>query len=264
MISEHFENIKALIIDMDGVLWRDSAPLGDLPKIFDHIRRQGLRFILATNNATRTVPEYVEKMAGFGVDVSEEQIINSAQAVGIYLSDHPQKWRRVYVIGQPSLKKTLRDYGLKVEDKETAEVDVVVASLDYSLTYDKLKHASLLIQDGAEFIGTNPDATLPTPEGFFPGSGTVIGALEIASGKKAKIIGKPEPLLYQMALKRLDVPPKVALAIGDRLETDIAGAQAAGIHTTLVLTGASTLAQAELFDPQPELIVADLSELILP
>ena len=262
MISDHFDNIRALIIDMDGVLWHDSQPLGDLLKIFDQIKTLGFRFILATNNATRTVQEYHEKLAGFGVDLADGQIINAAQAVGIYLSDRYPQDARVFVVGQPSLRQTLEAYGLNVVGMQATEAEIVVASLDFNLTYEKLRHASLLIQDGAEFFGTNPDATLPTPEGFFPGSGTVIGALEIASGKKAKIIGKPEPLLYEMALKRLEVTPDEALAVGDRLETDIAGAQAAGIHTVLVLSGASTLSQAENYHPQPELIVQNLTKLL--
>lgn len=263
MIFDHFENIQALIIDMDGVLWHDTEPLGDLPQIFGQIQSQGFNFILATNNATRTVREYHEKISGFGVDLAQGQIINAAEAAGIYLSERFPRGTRVFVVGQPSLQQTLEDYGLKVVDMDELEATVVVASLDFGLTYDKLRHASLLIQEGAEFIGTNPDATLPTPEGFFPGSGTVIGALEIASGKRAKIIGKPEPWLYEMALKRLDVPPDRTLAIGDRLETDILGAQAAGLHTALVLSGASTLAQAEDFYPRPEVVAKDLTELIL-
>jgi len=262
MISEYFDKIKGLIIDMDGVLWHDTEPLGDLPKNFAHIRKQGYRFILATNNATRTVQEYHEKLAGFGVELREGQVINAAEAVGIYLSERNPNGTKVFVVGQPSLKRTLEAFGLEVVDSDHTDVSIVVASLDYSLTYDKLKQASLLIQKGAEFIGTNPDVTLPTPIGFIPGSGTVIGALEIASGKKAKIIGKPEPLLYEMALKRLDLSPDRTLAIGDRLETDIAGAQAAGIHTALVLSGASTLEQAEHHHPRPEVIVKDLTELL--
>jgi 4-nitrophenyl phosphatase len=263
MVSDHLKDIKALIIDMDGVLWHDTQPLGDLPKLFAQIRKWDLRFILATNNATRTVQEYHEKLAGFGVDLDDGQIINAAEAVGIYLSERHPQGTRTYVVGQPSLKRTLENYGMQIVGEDESDVSIVVASLDYSLTYEKLKWASLLIQKGADFVGTNPDVTLPTPEGFIPGSGTVIGALEIASGKKAKIIGKPEPLLYEMALKRLEVPPEKTLAIGDRLETDIAGAQAAGIHTALVLSGASTLSQAEKYDPQPEIIVENLSELLI-
>ena len=254
--------LKGLIIDMDGVLWRDHEPIGDLPAIFKRIRELGLRTILATNNATRTVEDYFMKLAGFGVDLDSWQIINSAKAVGIFLSEHYPENIRVYVVGEESLKKTLSDFGIKVVDDSDKEVAVVVGSLDYHLTYEKLKHASLLIQAGADFIGSNPDKTLPTPEGFIPGSGTVIGALEIASGKQAKMIGKPEPLLYEMALKRLGTNPEATLAIGDRLETDIAGAQAAGIHTALVLTGASTREQAAAYHPAPEMIAENLTELI--
>jgi len=262
MIVDYFPNIKGLIIDMDGVLWRDTQPLGDLLAIFDRIRQQGLGFILATNNATRTVDEYLTKLAGFGVNLEDWQVINAAQAVGIYLQEKHPDGASVYVVGQPSLKNTLELYGLTVVNEHSVEAQIVVASMDYELSYAKLKHASLLIQSGCEFIGTNPDKTLPTPEGFIPGSGTVIGALEIASGRQAKIIGKPEPLLYQMAQKRLGLTPEDTLAIGDRLETDIAGAQTAGIHTALVLTGASSMQQAEKFKPKPEIISHNITELI--
>ena len=153
------------------------------------------------------------------------------------------------MVGQPGLKRTLAEYGHQVVDETAKDVQVVVGSVDYNLSYDKLKHASMLIRSGCQFIGTNPDVTLPTPEGLVPGSGTVIGALEIASATKPTLIGKPEPLLYQMALKQLDLHPEETLAIGDRLETDITGAQAAGMHTALVLTGASSLIQAKEFNP---------------
>lgn len=262
MFMDDLSNVKGLIIDMDGVLWQDTVPIGDLESIFNRIRDLDLKFILATNNATRTVEEYLEKLAGFDVYLSDEQVINSAQATGIYLQEKYTPGTKVYVVGQPSLKQTLEHFGMVVCDDANNNIQVVIASLDYKLTYEKLKTASLLIQSGCEFVGTNRDRTLPTPEGFIPGSGTVIGALEIASGRKAKVIGKPEPLLYEMALKRLGLPPTETLAVGDRLETDIAGAQAAGIHTALVLTGASTLKQAQNFNPPPEIVTQDFTELV--
>ncbi len=261
MNYKHLNNLKGLIIDMDGVLWHDSEPIGDLSKVFAKIDELGLKFILATNNSSRTVEEYHQKLSGFGVELKDWQIINSAQAVGIYLSDLYPEGCQIYVVGQPSLKKTLESYGLTVVSENELEAQVVVASMDFGLNYNKLKHATLLIRSGCDFIGTNPDATFPTPEGLLPGSGAFIGALEIASGKKARIIGKPEPLLYQMALKRLELKAEETLAVGDRLETDIAGAQAAGIHTAMVLSGVSTKEQAEKFNPQPEFIVRDLTAL---
>jgi 4-nitrophenyl phosphatase len=262
MISTHLQNIKGLIIDMDGVLWHDSQPLGDLPAIFDQIHASGLKMILATNNATRTIEEYHQKLRGFGVELADWQVINSAQATGIFLQQKFPEGADVYVVGQPSLKKTLADLGFRIISECGDSADIVVASLDFDLTYEKLKQASLLIQHGSYFVGTNTDASLPTPDGFIPGAGTIIGALEIASGKKAKIIGKPEPDLYKIALKRLQLAPEETLAIGDRLETDIAGAQAAGIRTALVLSGASTYEQAQKYNPQPDIIAKDLMELI--
>lgn len=262
MISDHLANIKGLIIDMDGVLWRDTEPIGNLPAIFDEIKAQGLSAILATNNASRTVEEYHQKLLHFGVQLEDWQVITSAQGTGIFLSDRYPEGCRAFVVGQPSLIQTLKSYGLIVVDDPKDQVDVVIASIDFDLTYDKIKDAELLIRSGCDFIGTNPDVTYPTPHGLYPGSGTIIGAIEIASGKKAMMIGKPEPLLYQIALKRLSLLPGETLAIGDRLETDIAGAKAAGIHSALVLTGASTLDQARYFSPAPDIITNSLTELV--
>ena len=262
MITDHLPHTKGLIIDMDGVIWRDSQPIGDLPLIFKKITGKGLKFIFATNNASRTVSEYLDKLHGFGVEVEPWQVITAAMATGIYLREAYPDGCRIYVVGQPSLKKTLAGYGHFIVDEMETDVQVVVGSIDYSFSYEKLKHASLLIQRGCQFIGTNPDVTLPTPEGFIPGSGTVIKAIEIASNTKPTLIGKPEPLLYQMALRQLNLQPEETLAIGDRLETDILGAHAAGIHAALVLTGASTDKQAQSYNPPPDIITQDLTELV--
>jgi 4-nitrophenyl phosphatase len=208
------------------------------------------------------VDEYLQKLDGFGVSLDEREIITAAQATGIYLQERHPGGCKLFVVGQPSLIRTLEGYGLTVVNDPGEDADVVVASMDLGLSYDKIRDAELLIRNGSHFVGTNPDATYPTPGGLYPGSGTVIGAIEIASGKKATIIGKPQPLLYQMALRRLALAPEETLGIGDRLETDIAGAQAAGMPSALVLTGAATLAQAKAFSPPPDIIIEDLSELI--
>ena len=262
MKMKQLKDIAGLIIDMDGVLWRDFVPIGDLPSIFNKMRSLGLKFILATNNATRTVEEYREKIKNFGVTLEDWQVITSAEATGIFLNRKYPGGTNAYVVGQPSLKETLKIFGINVVDETDNNVQVVVASLDYSLTYNKIKHATLLVRSGCEFIGTNPDVTFPTPEGLIPGSGTVIGAIELASEKKATMMGKPEPLLYQMALERLALEPDTVLGIGDRLDTDIVGAQAAGIHTALVLTGVSTKEQSDHFHPTPEIIAANFDAIL--
>jgi 4-nitrophenyl phosphatase len=262
MISDHIANIKGLIIDMDGVLWRDTEPIGNLPAIFKEMKAQDLKVILATNNATRTVDEYHQKLQRFGVRLEDWQVITVAQGTGIYLNERYPNGCRAFVVGQPSLIQTLKSYGINIIEDPNDQIDVVVASIDVALSYDKIKDAELLIRSGCDFIGTNPDVTYPTPNGLYPGSGTVIGAIEIASGQKATMIGKPNPILYQMALKRLSIPPSETMAVGDRLETDIAGAKAAGIHSAFVLTGVSTVEQAQQFSPTPDIIIDSLTDLI--
>jgi 4-nitrophenyl phosphatase len=261
MISEHLPNIKGLIIDMDGVLWHDTQPIGDLPAIFAQIQSSGLKTILATNNTTKTIDEFHQKLRDFGVVLEEWQVINSSQALGALLQEKYPHGADIYVIGQPSLKNTLSEFGFRIVT-EQEDAHLVVSGLDYTLTFDKLKHAYLLIRNGCEYFATNGDATYPTLEGLIPGSGSIVAALETASGRKAKIVGKPSPDLYEIALKRLQLPPEETLAIGDRLETDIVGAQVAGIHTALVLTGASTLDQLKNFQPKPDIVAEDLTDLI--
>jgi len=262
MISDHLPNIKGLILDMDGVLWRDMEPIGDLPAIFQAFNDQGLRVILATNNATKTVDEFFSKVRRFGVELEDWQVISAAQATGIFLAEKYPDGCNVFAVGTPSLIKILEDAGLTILNERSEKVQVVVAAMDTGLTYEKLKNAELLVRSGCEFIGTNPDVTYPSPEGLIPGAGTVVGAIEIASGKKAKIIGKPEPLMYQMAMKRLGLKPEETLGVGDRLETDIQGAKAAGVRSAFVLSGASTLEQAHQMATPPDIIVKDLSELV--
>lgn len=262
MISDHLPNIKGLILDMDGVLWRDMEPIGDLPAIFQAFKDQGLKVILATNNGTKTVDDFFTKLSRFGVELEEWQVISAAQATGLFLAEKYPDGCRVFAVGTPSLKKVLEEAGLTVVSDRHEDVQVVVAAMDTGLTYEKLKDAALLIRSGCEFIGTNPDVTYPSPEGLIPGAGAVIGAIEIASGQKAKIVGKPEPLLYQMALRRLGLKPVETLGVGDRLETDILGAQAAGVYSAFVLSGASTLEEVHQIPKAPDIIVKDLAELI--
>ncbi|NUM47962.1 MAG: haloacid dehalogenase, partial [Anaerolineales bacterium] len=154
-------NIQSLILDMDGVLWRDQEPIGNLPAIFARIHALGLRTILATNNATRTVASYLEKLAGFGVYLEPWQIITSSQATAQYLQQQHPQGGPVFVVGETGLLDALREKGFTPEtDSDLAEpaVHTVVAGMDRHLTYAKLARATLLIRAGAAFVGTNPEA----------------------------------------------------------------------------------------------------------
>jgi len=259
MLPPALPNIKALILDMDGVLWRGDQPLGDLPKIFQTLDERGYRVILATNNATLSVTDYLLKIRRFGVELEPWQIVNSSQAVGHYLKQRYPSGGYVYIVGESGLIDTLADYGFSHGEKD---VLAVVAGMDRNLTYEKLCKATLLVRNGTMFIGTNPDRTYPLPEGLVPGAGAILAALETATDVTPTILGKPSPEMYLVALERLAVPAEQTLVVGDRLETDIAGAQTLGCQTALVLSGVTKEATARAWHPAPNWIEANLTALV--
>jgi 4-nitrophenyl phosphatase len=259
MITKLIPGIRGLILDMDGVLWRDQQPIGDLPSIFRRIESLGLNVTLATNNATRSTDQFVEKLEGFGVRLEPWQIITSAQATVFYLRQAFPPGGEVYVVGEIGLVHTLEAAGyVHGSDNPLA----VIVGLDRSINYEKLCKASLLIRSGIPFIATNTDPTLPTPEGLVPGAGAIVGAIRIASGVDPVIIGKPSPMLYTLAIERMRLSPHEVLVVGDRLDTDIFGAHKIGCRTALVLSGATSSEIALAAQPQPDIIAEDLSILI--
>jgi 4-nitrophenyl phosphatase len=264
MLNQLSPAIHGLILDMDGVLWKDASPIGDLASIFKRIRDTGLQVMLATNNATLTVDEYLQKLNGFGVKLSASQIITSSiAAADALIKEFPQKGN-VFVVGENGILGALSDAGFApiTDPDDQTPVVAVVAGLDRNLTYQKLKTATFHVRDGAKFYGTNIDPTLPTPDGLVPGAGSVIAALETAAGVKPIVIGKPSPFMFELAAERMKLSPREILVIGDRLETDIAGGQSIMARTALVLSGASTSEQAGAWKPQPDLIAPELAEII--
>jgi 4-nitrophenyl phosphatase len=244
---------------MDGVLWRDTEPIGDLPAIFNRIDRLGWETTFVTNNATRSVSQYVDKLSSFGVKASPEQIINSGLATAIYLEEKHPGGGPVFIVGESGLFDTLNEHGFSQSDKNPL---AVVASLDRDLTYEKLKVASEFIRNGVPFLGTNPDPSLPTPGGYVPGTGAILAALTAATRCEPIIMGKPSPAMYQIALNNLGVNPEQALAVGDQMPTDIAAGFEAGCQTALVLTGVSDESTANSFNYQPTYIAPSFTKLI--
>lgn len=251
--------INAIILDMDGVLWRGNEAIGDLKTIFQQIKRIGWKVIFATNNATRSPHQYVELLSSFGVNAEQWQIVTSAAAVTYLLNKQFSKPCPVYIIGEHGLIEACESQGF-----HQSEIDAVavVVGLDRNLTYEKLKIATLLLRKGLPFIGTNPDLTFPTPQGLVPGAGSILAALTAATDVSPLIAGKPEPTMYHIALGRLNMPPSQVLVVGDRPETDIVGAQKIGCHTALVLSGVTNPDQANVWKPAPDIIASDLESIV--
>lgn len=257
--QRQLKQAQAVILDGDGVLWRGNEPLPGLRALFDFFTVAGLPFVLATNNSTRTVQDYIRKLAGFGITAGPDNVVTSATATADYLRAHYDSGLRVHVVGEAGLHQILLEAGFPVN---MVAADVVVAGMDRDITYEKLRRAATFIRNGARFIGTNGDLTFPMPDGLAPGAGTVLAALEAASGQAPFVIGKPAPTMFEMALSRLGVAPDRAIMIGDRLETDILGGQRAGMSTALVMSGVTTpeiLAESEI---QPDAVFEDLRDLL--
>jgi 4-nitrophenyl phosphatase len=253
------QSIQALILDMDGVLWRGPEPIGDLPSIFSQINQRGWKVIFATNNASRTISQYIDFLSSFGIKAKTHQIISSASAAIIYLLDKFPQGGPIYVVGEQGLIDSCLEQGFYQSESNAL---AVLAGIDRKLTYDKLKTATLLIRSGVPFIGTNPDRTFPTPQGLVPGAGSILAALSAASDVSPIIMGKPEPAMYEIALDRLKLAAAEVLVVGDRPETDIAGAQKIGCRTALVLSGVTNANQAKVWQPAPDIIANDLSSIL--
>ncbi len=264
MLKQLTPPVRGLVLDMDGVLWKGPAPVGDLKRNFEVTRAAGLQVVLATNNATMTVDQYLEKLAGFGVTLEPWQVVTSAHgAVAMLQKDFPQKGA-VYVIGENGIIRALSEAGFitVTEAEDDTPAVAVVAGMDRSFSYQKLQRAMAHIRNGARFYGTNPDVTFPTPAGLVPGAGAMIAAVQACTYTEPVIIGKPSPYLFRLCAERMQLEMKEILVVGDRLETDIAGGQGVGARSALVLSGVSTREQGEQWRPKPDIIAADLGALV--
>ena len=258
-------NIKALILDMDGVIWKGEAPIGNLPAIFKRIRERGLKFVFATNNGTKTPEEYQQKLAGLGVEIDASQVVTSSLGVAFMLATTLKYPRgtRIFVIGEDGIRVALEEKGFEVLSVEDApQAQAVVMGIDRDINFQKVTEATLLVRAGIPFYTTNTDKTFPTPRGEIPGTGSWLSVVISATGVEPIVAGKPFPYLMELALEKLGTKKDETLVVGDRLETDIAAGQGVGCPTALVLSGVSTKQQAAQWTPRMDLIAGSLADLV--
>jgi 4-nitrophenyl phosphatase len=251
--------IRYLLIDLDGVLYRGQTPIPDASRFVSWARESGIKFRLVTNNSTLGPEEYARKLDAMGIPVTTSEVFTSAQATAAYLQGIRPFPARAYVIGETGLIGALESAGI-ASVKEHA--DCVVVGLDRTLTYDKLADAALAIRAGARFVASNADRTLPTERGLVPGAGSIVAALTAATGAEAVTVGKPKPLMFRMAMESLGAAAEEVAVVGDRLDTDIEGAAAAGLHSILVLTGVSTRQDVESSPVKPDAVCETLTDLM--
>ncbi len=257
-----FTTLRAFIVDIDGTLWRGRTPLPGLTELFNHFYQHDIAFVVATNNTSETPAQYWRRLYDLGVELSPKQVMTAGAATIDYLEREFEPGASIYVIGEPALRKIIRAAGFSIALDARRPAEAVVVGGDSRLTYTKLKHAIMLVRHGAAFIGTNPDLLVPTEEGLVPEAGTTLAAIQAATGVEPTVIGKPAIHMFQLALARLGSFAHETAMIGDRLETDILGAQQAGIHTVLVTTGVDNASSVSIKRITPDAVVGGLPELV--
>ena len=261
---EHIENF---ILDMDGVLWHGDTVMPGFVELFATLRATNRNFVLATNNASKTPAQYVKRFANFGVEIVENQVLTSSEVTGRYLAEKYDRDTAVYVLGGDGIHHALSRRGFTILSPEDVMMEgkraaLVVVGFWREASYKDFAAATVCIQNGATFYGTNPDVSFPSEWGILPGAGSFLALLEAANGVAPIVIGKPGVIIFEDAVKQMGGTKENTAMVGDRLNTDIAGGNAAGLNTILVLSGISSredLAQAN--GNQPNFVFEDISEL---
>lgn len=246
------------LIDLDGVVYRGNELLPGAHAFIDWLNANHKKYLFLTNNSFASGTQILEKLAHLGIVADEEHLLTAGQAA-IQNIARRLPGCRVYVVGEQPLIELVKAQGLRVVPSESASADAVLIGLDRAFTYQKMKNAAEAVRSGALFITINRDPTLPVIGGFVPGTGSLAAAVECASGVSPEVVGKPEPMLLQEAMRQLASTPEETVMIGDGLGIDILAGQRAGTHTLLVLSGSSSRADVEKSEVKPERIYTDLA-----
>lgn len=255
------DRFDGLLIDLDGVVWIGREPVPGSVEALRELQGAGKRIVFVTNNPGRLPEAYAERLRGLGIEVGAEQIVTAGTAVARLAGEAAGAGGSAFVIGRSALKEMVAARGARLLEGEEAEAaDVVVVSGHPGFDYEELKTAKFALDRGAQLFATSHDPTMPFPGGELPGTGAVLAAVEVASGKEATIAGKPERHLFEIAKEVLG-EGRLAM-VGDRVSSDIEGGRRAGLETILVLSGTTSRAEAEAADPAPDHLLEDLAGLL--
>ena len=230
---------RLFLLDMDGTIYLDELLFDGTKDFLNYVRAIGGRYVFLTNNSSRSVEAYLQKMERLGICAVKDDFLTSVDALTVYLHRRGYDGKLLYAFGTATFRKQLSDAGFHITDSPDEAVEALVCGFDTELTFQKLEDACILLGRGVDFIAANPDWVCPTWYGYVPDCGSVCEMLFRATGRRPVFIGKPQPEMALLAAERFGFSKDSTLLIGDRLYTDIACGVRAGIDTVLVLSGES-------------------------
>ena len=251
---------RLFLLDMDGTLYLDDRLFPKVPEFLSLIRRRGGRYLFLTNNSSRGVEGYREKLGRMGIATEPSDYMTSADAAEHTLLTE-FAGRKCYVSGTASLKRQLKEAGVDVTDVLSDDIDLLLSGFDTELTFQKLEDSCILLNRGVTWLATNPDWVCPTWYGSVPDCGSVCEMLRRATGKTPRFLGKPQPEMVRLALKRTGFTPQQAVVIGDRLYTDVACGINAGIDSIFVLSGEGVMGDMAKYRLNPTWVYEDIAQI---
>ena len=260
--TELLKSMKLFLFDMDGTLYLGDRLYSFTTELLRTIKATGGKYLFMTNNSSKSVDDYVKKLSKLGITATREEFMTSSQATAYYLHKH-HEGQKLYVCGTESLKEELRMEGFTVTT-DLAEVDCIVMGFDTELTFQKLHDVSylLLTRKDIPYIATNPDLVCPTEFGAVPDCGSVCIGIKNATGREPIVIGKPSPLMPQLAMEKLGIGKEQTCVVGDRIYTDVKSGLNAGITGILVLSGETTPEILAESPDKPHLVLPDAGEIL--
>lgn len=257
-IIEKIRSKSGFIIDMDGVIYHGNKLLPGVNAFVDWLGKSGKKYLFLTNSSERTPKELHEKLKRLGVNAGEDHFYTSALATASFLSSQKPDGS-AYVIGDAGLIHALYSVGYTINN---VNPDYVVVGDTHGYNYEKIELAVNLVIKGARLVGANPDISGPVENGVAPSTKALIAPIEIATGKKAYYVGKPNPLMMRIALKKLGVSREEAIVVGDRMDTDIRAGLESEIDTLLVLSGITSRSEIDNFPYRPHYVLNGVADLV--
>jgi len=257
-MSIDIKNIKNFLFDLDGTTYLGKQLLPGAKEIIEHLKSNNKKHLFFTNNSSKNSKDYADKISKLGIPCSVDNVLTSGDATMIYLQK--QKYQNIFLLGTPNLEASFKENGFNLVDDKSAQA--VVLGFDLTLDYKKIQTAYEMIMAGLPFIATHPDVLCPIENGYLLDIGAMISMFEKATGKSPTIIGKPYPLMIEMALERLQGTKEETVMIGDRLYTDMQMAQNAGTSSALVLSGETKQEDLANSPLKPDFVFQNLADFL--